>query len=68
LQALSPPEREIAELIGRGKSNKQVATQLGIGDGTVRIQSSTIYRKLAIESRTQLANLLREADAVALEG
>jgi predicted ATPase/DNA-binding NarL/FixJ family response regulator len=62
LKPLSAREREIAELIGRGLSNKQVAEQLVLSEGTVRIQSSTIYRKLGVESRTQLANLLREAD------
>jgi non-specific serine/threonine protein kinase len=65
LQPLSAREREIAELIGRGLSNKQVAAQLVLSEGTVRIQSSTIYRKLGVDSRTQLANLIANADTAA---
>jgi len=53
--ALSKREREIAQLVCEGLANKQVARQLNISDGTVRIHLHRIYQKLAIESRAMLA-------------
>jgi len=52
---LSPREMEVLELIVRGKSNKEIARQLGISSQTVKNHLSSILRKLAVNDRTQAA-------------
>ncbi|MFS0755113.1 response regulator transcription factor [Noviherbaspirillum sp. 1P10PC] len=55
LLALTPREREIATLVGRGKSNKQIANSLAITERTVKAHLSEIFRKLSIGDRLTLA-------------
>ncbi len=50
---LSSRELDVLRAISRGKGNKQVATDLGISDKTVRNHVSNIYKKLHIYDRTQ---------------
>ena len=52
---LSPREMEVLELIVRGKSNKEIARQLGISSQTVKNHLSSILRKLSVNDRTQAA-------------
>lgn len=52
---LTPRENEIVELIANGKSNKEIARQLFISEGTVRNTISIILEKLELRDRTQLA-------------
>lgn len=52
---LSPREREVAEAIAAGASNKVVARQLGISERTVKAHVSTIFHKLDVKDRLQLA-------------
>jgi DNA-binding CsgD family transcriptional regulator len=49
----SKREKEVAELIAQGKSNKQIARQLGIAIRTVEFHSSHIYDKLGVSSRSE---------------
>ena len=58
LATLTGREREVAALIARGLSNRQIAQQLVIADGTVNIHVSNILSKLGCSSRTQVAALL----------
>jgi two-component system nitrate/nitrite response regulator NarL len=51
---LSPREREIALLVGRGLSNKDVARELGLSPGTVKIHIHNIFQKLGERSRLRL--------------
>ena len=51
---LSPREDEVALLVARGLSNKQVAHELGISDGTVKIHMHSIFQKLGTKSRYSL--------------
>lgn len=46
-------EREILELIGDGLFNKEVASRLGISEGTVKWHLKNLYSKLGVSSRTQ---------------
>jgi DNA-binding CsgD family transcriptional regulator len=52
---LTPREREIAELIARGMTNRQIAEQLVIAHGTVRIHVERMLGKLGLTSRVQIA-------------
>jgi DNA-binding NarL/FixJ family response regulator len=53
-KVLSPREREVAVLVARGLSNKEVARQLGLREGTVKTHLHNIYRKLAVDGRSTL--------------
>ena len=55
LVPLSPREMEILQHIARGKSNKEIAYELGISRQTVKNHMTSILRKLAVNDRTQAA-------------
>lgn len=57
---LSAREVEIATMIGRGHSNKEIATKLFISPGTVRTHIYNLYQKVGAGSRVELLNLLRD--------
>ena len=52
---LSPREMEILQQIAQGKSNKEIAFDLGISRQTVKNHMTSILRKLAVNDRTQAA-------------
>jgi DNA-binding CsgD family transcriptional regulator len=52
---LSEREREVAELIAAGKSNKAIAQALSISDRTVENHVASALKKLGLSSRTELA-------------
>jgi two-component system, NarL family, nitrate/nitrite response regulator NarL len=52
---LTPREREILCLLAEGQSNKVIARNLGISDGTVKLHVKAILRKLNIHSRVEAA-------------
>jgi DNA-binding NarL/FixJ family response regulator len=52
---LTPRELEILNLVGEGKANKEIATELSISERTARTHVSNILRKLGLSSRTQAA-------------
>jgi two-component system NarL family response regulator len=51
--ALSSRESEILTLIAHGRSNKEIATGLGISEGTVRVHASNLFAKLGCSDRAQ---------------
>ena len=55
LDSLTPREREILSLLAEGQSNKVIARNLGISDGTVKLHVKAILRKLNIHSRVEAA-------------
>ena len=52
---ISDKEREIMELVAEGMSNKEIAGELFLSEGTVRNYISILLEKLALRDRTQLA-------------
>ena len=64
LAELTRREREIAELIGNGESNKQIARQLTITESTVKAHLTEIFRKLGIADRLKLALLVVEVSVL----
>lgn len=57
LAKLNPRERKIAGLVARGLRNRDIGAELGIGEGTVKVYLHTMYQKLGIDNRTELALL-----------
>jgi len=55
-EPLTAREREVLELLGRGLSNKMIATELHISEHTVKFHISSIYTKLEVASRTEAIN------------
>ena len=63
LNKLSPREIEVVDHVLQGKSNKQIAFQLGITERTVEFHLKNVYTKLGIGSRMELAvKLWKSAD------
>jgi DNA-binding NarL/FixJ family response regulator len=58
--ALSAREREVLLLAARGLANKQIATELGIAERTVKAHLGSIYRQLGVPDRTSAALWARE--------
>ena len=52
---LTPRENEILALLAEGQSNKVIARNLGISDGTVKLHVKSILRKLGVHSRVEAA-------------
>jgi DNA-binding NarL/FixJ family response regulator len=51
---LTAREHEVAMLVVRGLSNKEVALQLGLSDGTVKLHVHKILKKLGARNRYAL--------------
>ena len=67
---LTPREYEIATLASAALSNKEIARQLGVTEGTVKAHLHNIYQKADVRNRTALtlryhSNLLLNSGAVA---
>jgi DNA-binding NarL/FixJ family response regulator len=56
LDLLSPREKEILQLLAKGLLYKEIAEQLNITTGTVRIHIHKIYEKLHVQNRTEAIN------------
>jgi two-component system nitrate/nitrite response regulator NarP len=57
--ASAPPltrrERELIELVRQGLRNRDIAAELGVTEGTVKVYLHAIFDKLRVENRTELA-------------
>jgi DNA-binding NarL/FixJ family response regulator len=54
-ELLTPREAAVLELLQAGRANGEIAAQLHIGVETVRTHARSIYRKLGVRSRRELA-------------
>jgi len=52
---ITPKEAEVIGLIAEGLSNREIASELYLGEGTVRNMISVILEKLQLKGRTQIA-------------
>lgn len=55
--SLTPREMDILRHIAKGQSNKDIASDLGITDGTVKLHVRAVMKKLEVKSRVQAAVL-----------
>ncbi|APR39182.1 response regulator transcription factor [Paraburkholderia sp. SOS3] len=51
LENLSPRQQEIMRLVHRGWTNKMIARDLGVAEGTVKVHLSVIFRALGVHNR-----------------
>ncbi len=54
-QLLTHRQREVLDRLREGKSNKQIAHELGLSEGTVKIHMTAIFKSLGVRNRTQAA-------------
>lgn len=59
LHLLSPAERDLAQLVCAGLTNKEIAAALRKTEGSVKVQLSAIFQKLRVNSRAKLIVALR---------
>lgn len=59
-EALSPRERQITEAVARGMRNREIASHLGMTEGSIKVYLNRIFDKLGVENRTELAIRIHE--------
>ena len=57
LEALSPQERKVLALIAEGRTNKEVGSDLGLSEKTVKNYLSNVFEKLHVSRRAEAAAL-----------
>ncbi len=55
LAMLTPRQRGVLELLVQGKSNKAIARDLDLGEGTVKVHMAALFRSLGVRTRTAAA-------------
>jgi DNA-binding NarL/FixJ family response regulator len=63
LKQLPPRERDVLRLIGKGCTNREIATQLNLAEGTVKTYVTHILNRLALSNRSQLAIFANSIDS-----
>ena len=56
---LTAAERRVALLVAAGRTNREVAAELFLGERTVAGHLTRVYAKLGVRSRTELARHMR---------
>ena len=64
VETLTPREREVLALVGRGMSNQDVGRELFLSEGTVKSHVSAILLRLGLANRVQAAIVAYEAGLV----
>lgn len=57
---LTQREYAIVMLVARGLRNREIAEQINVTEGTIKVHLHNIYRKLEVRSRTMLALIVKE--------
>ena len=60
VEPLSRRELEVLHLIALGRTNKEIAQQLVVAQGTVKAHAAHIYRKLDVANRTEAVARARQ--------
>jgi DNA-binding NarL/FixJ family response regulator len=68
LDALSGREREVLTLIGRGKTNAEIAAELVLGEGTVKTHINHLFAKLGLRDRAAAVVFAFDHDLVSPGG
>jgi DNA-binding NarL/FixJ family response regulator len=55
LTQLPPRERDVLRLIGQGFTNREIATELHLAEGTVKTYVTHLLNRLSLRNRSQLA-------------
>jgi DNA-binding NarL/FixJ family response regulator len=55
LARLTPRQRDVLELLVQGRSNKEIARELDLGEGTVKIHLAALFRNLGVRNRSMAA-------------
>jgi DNA-binding NarL/FixJ family response regulator len=63
LKQLPPRERDVLRLIGQGCTNREIATQLNLAEGTVKTYVTHILNRLVLSNRSQLAIFANSIDS-----
>ena len=63
-QRLTPREREVLELVAKGRSNKEIAAELKISERTVKFHVTAIFNKLGADNRAQAVAIAAERHLV----
>jgi DNA-binding NarL/FixJ family response regulator len=53
--SLTPRQQQVLELLVGGKSNKEIARTLSLGEGTVKIHMAALFRNLGVANRAAAA-------------
>lgn len=64
VDALTPKEKEVLELVGKGASNQEIADKLCVQDVTVKTHLNSIFKKLKVSNRTQAVLLAMEINLI----
>jgi DNA-binding NarL/FixJ family response regulator len=64
---MSTREIEVLRLIAQGRSNKEIAAELGIVEGTVKAHVTNIFGKLGAVDRTQAITIAVKRQILQLE-
>jgi DNA-binding NarL/FixJ family response regulator len=56
--ALTAQELRVALMVTEGRANREIATALFLSEKTIERHLSTVYRKLGLRRRTELARVL----------
>ena len=62
--ALTPREEEVAVLVSRGLTNRQIASELSISEHTVATHIAKILKKLGLSSRSRLSAWVAERGSI----
>ena len=55
---LTPREKDVFILLAEGKSTKEIAEELFISEGTVRVHTHNLYQKIGISKRSQIYQMV----------
>ena len=55
LPSLTPRERQLIDLVRKGMRNRDIAAELGVTEGTVKVYLHSIFDKVGVANRTELA-------------